>query len=69
MVDLMCLRQLYKRRYITEIKWIDSNTNLADAITKSKPYKALTDLINTNTINLQVSEWVERTGGTGKVDS
>ena len=37
MVDLMCLRQSYERREIAEIKWIDGNSNPADAMTKSKP--------------------------------
>ena len=37
MVDLMCLRQAYKRRKITEAKWISSGDNLVDAITKAKP--------------------------------
>ena len=61
-VDLMCLWQSYERREIAEIKWIDGNTNLADAMTKTKPYQALKDLINTNMVNLQVTEWVERVG-------
>src|SRR6266705_2275463 len=61
MVDLMCLRQLYKRREIAKIKWIDGGSNPADAITKSKPCQALKDLIDTNTVKLQVTEWVERT--------
>ena len=38
MVDLMCLRQAYERREITEVKWISSEDNLADAMTKAKPY-------------------------------
>jgi hypothetical protein len=63
MVDLMCLRQSYERREIAEIKWIDGNTNPADAMTKTKPCQALKDLINTNRVNLQVTEWVERVGG------
>ena len=62
MVDLMCLRQSYERREIAEIKWIDGNSNPADAMTKSKPCQALKDLINTNMVNLQVTEWVERVG-------
>ena len=37
MVDLICLRQAYKRREITEVKWISSGDNLIDAITKVKP--------------------------------
>jgi hypothetical protein len=60
MVDLMCLRQSYERREITEIKWIDGDNNLADAMTKSKLCQALQDLIDTNTVNLKAIEWVER---------
>ena len=56
----MCLRQLYKRREITEVKWINGNSNPADAITKSKASMALRQLINTNYIHLQTVEWVER---------
>jgi len=38
MVDLMCLRQAYERREITEVKWINGKDNLVDAMTKAKPY-------------------------------
>lgn len=34
MVDVMCLRQLYERREVTEITWIDGDSNPADAMTK-----------------------------------
>ena len=60
MVDLMCLRQAYERREITEIKWISGGTNPADAMTKSKPCSALKTLVDTNKLDLQVTEWVER---------
>jgi hypothetical protein len=60
MVDLMCLRQSYERREIAEVRWIDGNNNPADAMTKSKPCPALRELIDTNTINTQATEWVER---------
>ena len=69
MVDLMCLRQSYERREIAEIKWIDGNTNPADAMTKTKPCQALKDLINTNMVNLQVTEWVERVGVETKTEA
>jgi hypothetical protein len=49
----MCLWQAYKRRLITEIKWINGEANPADAITKGKPCLALTQLIDTNQIDLQ----------------
>jgi len=60
MVNLIYLRQLYKRRIITEIKWINSDLNPIDIIIKANTYNALRNLINTNTINLNTKEWVER---------
>jgi hypothetical protein len=60
MVDVMCLRQAYERREIMEIKWIEGGTNPADAMTKSKPCQALKQLVDTNKLDLQVAEWVER---------
>jgi hypothetical protein len=61
MIDLMCLRQSYERREIAEIRWIDENINLADAMTKSKSCNALIKLIDTNIIELKITEWIERT--------
>ena len=62
MIDIICLRQAYERREIAEVKWIKGESNPADAITKSKsnPTNALKTLIDTNTIQLEVEEWVER---------
>jgi hypothetical protein len=60
MIDLMCLRQSYERREITEIRWIDDEFNSADIMTKGNPCQALSRLIDTNIINLKTSEWVER---------
>jgi hypothetical protein len=61
-IDIMCLRQAYKRREIVEVKWIKGKSNLANAITKSnsKSSNALKRLINTNILQLDVEEWVER---------
>ena len=53
MVDIMCLRQSYKRREITEVIWIDGDSNPADAMTKSRPCQALRDLIDSNRIDLR----------------
>ncbi len=60
MIDLMCLRQSYKRREIIEIKQIKGGTNPADAMTKSKLCPALKLLVDTNKLDLQVVEQVER---------
>lgn len=35
MIDIMCLREAYEKREITEIKWIPGKSNPADALTKS----------------------------------
>ena len=52
----MALHQLYKHRKITEIQWIDRKDNLADAMTKSTPNKALKKFINSNQLSVQVEE-------------
>jgi hypothetical protein len=61
MIDLMCLRQFYERREIAEIRWIDEDSNPADAMTKSKSCNVLIKLIDTNIIELKTTEWIERT--------
>jgi hypothetical protein len=61
MIDVLCLRQSYERREIAEVKWIKGDTNPADAFTKSKGVStALGRLIDTNTVQLEAVEWVER---------
>jgi len=50
----------YERREIAEVKWIKGESNPADSMTKSKPSNTLKRLIDTNTIQLDVKEWVER---------
>ena len=64
MVDIMCLLQLYERREIIEIKWIDGDSNPADAMTKAKPCHALQELSNTNTVGMKALGWVERGANT-----
>ena len=61
MIDVLCLRQLYERREIAEVKWIAGDTNPANAITKGKGVSgALKQLLNTNSIKLEAMEQVER---------
>ena len=42
-----------------EVKWINGKNDPVDAITKAKPCQALKTLIDTNKLNLEVTEWVE----------
>jgi len=59
-IDVMCMREAYEQREIAQVKWIAGKSNPADSMTKSKPTNALKNLIDTNKIDLQVQEWVER---------
>jgi hypothetical protein len=68
MIDVMCLRESYERREITEVKWIKGKTNPADSMTKAKPSSALKQLIDMNRVHLDVMEWVERSSEVGKGD-
>ena len=61
MIDIMCLRQSYKKYKIAKVKWINKDSNPADAMTKSKPSSALKRFINTNQIKLKTVEWVKYT--------
>ena len=60
MINIICLYQLYKRKEITKVKCINSNSNPTNLITKSKVSTALKKLINTNYLKLQAMEWVEQ---------
>ena len=40
MINIMCLQQVYKRRQIIKVKWINKEANPIDTITKGKPYAA-----------------------------
>ena len=60
MIDVMNLHQAYERRDLAEVKWIRGETNAADSTTKLKSSNAPKTLIDTNTIRLDVGEWVIR---------
>ena len=60
LIDVMSLRQSYERREVTEVKWIHGHNNPADSMTKRKASSALKTVIDTNRINLDTTEWVER---------
>ncbi len=60
MIDLMCLRQSYERREIAEICWIDEEINSVNVMIKTKLCQVLKNLIDTNTIDLKTTEWVEK---------
>jgi hypothetical protein len=65
MVNVMALRQSYERREITEVKWIHGSNNPVDSMTKNKPSSALKTVIDSNKIDLDMTEWVERATAKG----
>ena len=56
MIDVMCLRQVYERHKIAEVRWIRGTTNPADSMTKEKASNALKQLVNTGNLQLDVIE-------------
>ena len=60
MIDIMAIRQSYERRELSEIRWIYSTSNPADAITKSITNPSLETLITRNRITIKIQGWVQR---------
>ena len=54
MVDIIALRESYKRRKVKEIHWISGNDNVTNAITKAKPNRALEAFVNTNKTRIRL---------------
>ena len=60
MIDIMALCQLYERREIAEVRWINGKDNPADAMTKLTPNKALERFLNDNQLTIRIEGWVQR---------
>ena len=60
MIDIMTLRQSYERRELQEIRWINSQDNPANAMTKSTPNKALEKFLDINYLKVRMEGWVKR---------
>lgn len=60
MIDIMALRQMYERRELFDVRWINGHDNPADTMTKSTPNKALETFLDTNALRIRVEGWVKR---------
>jgi len=60
MIDIMALRQSYERRELTEVRWINGQDNLADAMTKANPNQMLTKFLDINESIVRLEGWVKR---------
>jgi hypothetical protein len=59
-IDIMFLRQFYKRRKITEIRWIHNQDNPANAFTKAAANKAMERLVSSNKLNVRMKGYVKK---------
>jgi hypothetical protein len=55
MIDIIVIRQSYKRQEIAEIIWITKDLNPADSMTKHASNVALARIIETNKVNIQAA--------------
>ncbi len=58
MIDIITLRQSYKRKEIAKVRQIDKKDNLANAITKSVFNKALEKFLDNNILRIKINSWV-----------
>ena len=56
MIDLMCLRETYKKQKIIKIRQINKNDNLVNVMIKTKSCFVLKRLININTISMKITK-------------
>jgi hypothetical protein len=59
-IDIMAIQQAYEQKDVFEIRWINGQNNSANAITKAKPNRAISNLIDTNRLRLRVQGWIHR---------
>jgi hypothetical protein len=54
MINIIALKQLYKKKELIEVRWIARDDNTADAITKATLNKALETFLNTNKLRVKL---------------
>jgi hypothetical protein len=59
-IDIISLRQSYKRRKIIKIRWIHNQNNSANALTKAAANKAIKRLMSFNKLNVRIKGYVEK---------
>jgi hypothetical protein len=60
MIDILALRQLYKRKKITEIRWIYNRDNPTNALIKATANSSLKQLISINKLVVRMKEHIEK---------
>ena len=60
MIDIMAIRQSYERREVSEMRWIEGDSNPADSMTKLNANTVLSKLVSCNEVDIKVQGWVQR---------
>jgi hypothetical protein len=59
-INILALRQLYKRKKIAKIRWIHNRDNPANAFTKATTNSSLKQLVSTNKLVVRIKGHIER---------
>jgi len=54
MIDIMAIKQSYERKELSEIRWIASDSNPTNTITKSTANRLFESLISTNHLSVKI---------------
>ncbi len=60
MIDIQIVRDAYSREEISDVGFIRSDQNPADALTKLSPCRALEDYLTTGRLHIIVDQWIIR---------
>jgi hypothetical protein len=58
-IDIMLLKEVYKRKEISKVWWIKGRDNLVDIYIKKILNRALERLISINTLKIRVEAYIE----------
>lgn len=60
MIDVQTIREAYEKMEISDVGWIRSEQNPADALTKVKDNEVLDRIIDEGILDHEVDQWVVR---------
>ena len=58
LIDLTAVREAYRRREITNVAWVRSEYNLADAMTKIVKDSILDDVLTSGKLDHPIEQWI-----------
>lgn len=60
MIDIKAVRESYERMELSDVAWIRSENNPADALTKVKENAVLNHIVDKQVVDHEVEQWVIR---------